>query len=173
MKNEYTVTKSEYVVLERKAILLGSSFIRFLWLIFGALWIGGIFFFNAIVQNPSAEITLCALCAAYCAYKAFLEAFVRAFFRYKILSKRAGAKEWKRTVTLNESNIAVTDGESTEHYEYSHIKEIAKIEGFIAVITIKKEFIWLSDSGFVDCTRNDFLAKLVVKQEMAYENLYK
>jgi len=171
MKNEYTVTKEQAVVNERLSLLLGKGLLRALWALFGIIWICVIIFLYKILENPVTEIILCVLIAVFCAYKAFFDAFVRASIRYKLMARRVGKSEWVREIALNDEQITVYDGEVRSAYKYSQIKEIAKYEGFIALITVNNQFIWLKDDGFKGCTRDDFLAKIVVKKEMTTDNI--
>ena len=139
-----------------------------LWFFFALLWGGAIVLFLKILRSPGVEVTLCSLVIVFCFYKILFDSYARANFRYFIWKARTGKREWTRTVTLEDEYIAVLDGDYQSTYKYSQIKEITQFEGNIAFIMYGKQSFVLDADGFVGCTVEEFLAKVVVKKESGY-----
>ncbi len=165
MINSYKIDKGVLVPLEKKAIKSQGGFRRALWGIFGAIWVVVILLFAKFVKNPATEITLCSIIVAYCLYKVLLDAGVRAFFRYLILSKQVGGSSWTRVVAFEDDYIAVNDENIKRTYKYTQIKEIAQNDGYIVLILYGKQMIWLKADGFVDTTLEEIVALISVKRE--------
>lgn len=168
MRNEYEISRGVFVPLERKAILMRGAFARVLWALFGALWVGVIIIFAKNVENPVAEIVLCSVIVAYSLYKVLLDASVRAWFRFFVLSRQIGKSSWVRTIAFESEYIAIKDESREQAYKYADIKEIGQNEAYIALVLHSKQVIWLRADGFVGTALEEVVALISVKRE--YEN---
>ena len=168
MENESLVTKERFIRCERRILNSQNAFYKVLWFLFALLWVGAIILFAMLLENPAVEISLCGFVVAYCIYKIALDSLVRAHFRYFVWSRRAGGAPWTRKMCLEDENIAVFDGKYASTYKYSQIKEITQFDGEIAFILYDKQAIIISSYGFIGCTREEFLAKIIVKKESGY-----
>lgn len=89
-------------------------------------------------------------------YRAFFRDILAAGRQYETMSKSYGQKDWLRTITFEEENIIVVEGNISVNYKYSDISEIREKDNKVWLHLKEKKVIRLykdcfADAGWEEC----------------------
>ena len=83
-------------------------------------------------------------------YRAFFRDILVAGRQYETMAKSYGQKDWLRTITFDEENIAVVEGNISVNYKYPDISEIREKDNKVWLQLKDKMVIRLYKDCFVD-----------------------
>lgn len=157
IENSYKVTKRKYMSWARESLKKRGKKLLIMWGVAAVLAAGVTIY--SLVKKDLVHGCLYAVITAFCIYRGFLRMDMLLAKQYKVLEKIQGAKDWKRTITLERKSdkITVVDGNQTAQYKYKNVIKLKEIGNYYWLYFNDGISISLDKDGFTEGTREDFI----------------